>query len=115
MVAMQHLKSRLPAPIGHELYQLWLEYETAGSNEARFAKALDKIESDISHYESDIATWLEEEQSMRFYHMDPYCAFDPAMQRLKNLVKKRCIVKLAKAGIDVQKAFKKAQEESPHA
>ncbi len=115
MVAMQHLKSRLPAPLGHELYQLWLEYEMGATDEARFAKALDKIESDISHYESDIATWIEEEQSMRFYHMDPYCTFDPAMQRLKDLVKKRCIVKLAKAGIDVKKAFKKAQGESPHA
>jgi putative hydrolase of HD superfamily len=43
------LLAPLPAPLRAELTALWDEYETAGSPEARVAKALDKLETILQH------------------------------------------------------------------
>ena len=43
------LLAPLPAPLRAELTALWDDYETAGSPEARVAKALDKLETILQH------------------------------------------------------------------
>ena len=43
--AMQQIKNSLPKKIGNEIYNLWKEFETQSSNEGRFVKALDKLET----------------------------------------------------------------------
>ncbi|MDD5291328.1 MAG: HD domain-containing protein [Patescibacteria group bacterium] len=43
--AMKKFKKLLPPKIGQEIYNLWLEYETGKTREAKFIKTLDKIES----------------------------------------------------------------------
>ena len=42
--AMEKLKEILPQEIGEDIYGLWDEYENAATKEARYVKALDKIE-----------------------------------------------------------------------
>jgi putative hydrolase of HD superfamily len=50
--AMKKIKDTLaPSSIGEELYQLWLEYETKSSLEARIVKDLDKFEMILQAFE----------------------------------------------------------------
>ena len=43
--AMQGIKDSLPKKTGNEIYDLWREFETQSSNEGKFVKALDKLET----------------------------------------------------------------------
>lgn len=43
--AMKKIYDTLPEKIGREIYELWLEYENSETPEAKFIKALDKIET----------------------------------------------------------------------
>lgn len=44
-----------PSTIGEEIYQLWMEYETKSSPEARIVKDLDKFEMILQAYEYESA------------------------------------------------------------
>lgn len=56
--ALFEIAALLPAPEGERLRALFREWEAGGTREARFCRALDKLEAVVSHNESDIATWL---------------------------------------------------------
>lgn len=43
--AMQKIKSSLPNKTGEEIYNLWKEFENSSTYEAKFVKAIDKIET----------------------------------------------------------------------
>ncbi|MDD5750351.1 MAG: HD domain-containing protein [Candidatus Pacebacteria bacterium] len=43
--AMEKIKASLPREMGREIYDLWKEYEDHSSKEAKFVKALDKLET----------------------------------------------------------------------
>lgn len=47
--AMKKIKKSLPAKTGKKIYGLWQDYEKGGSKEAKFIKALDKIET-LTHF-----------------------------------------------------------------
>src|SRR4030042_15344 len=49
--AMEKLTRNLPEPINHEINYLWLEFQQRSSREAKFLRALDKIENLIQAYE----------------------------------------------------------------
>jgi putative hydrolase of HD superfamily len=60
----------LPAPQGHELLGLWREFEAAETDEARFARAVDRVQPVLVHAAGDGSAWasrpvtLEEEQAI---------------------------------------------------
>ena len=62
--ALYQIVSLLPAPEGERLRSLFQEWEAGSTREARFCRALDKLEAVISHNESDIATWLPLEYTL---------------------------------------------------
>jgi putative hydrolases of HD superfamily len=43
--AMKKIKATLPLKTSEEIYALWLEYEEAKTREAKFVKAMDKLET----------------------------------------------------------------------
>jgi len=43
--AMEKIKNSLPPKIGEEIYNLWNEFENGSTEEAKFVKALDKLEA----------------------------------------------------------------------
>jgi putative hydrolase of HD superfamily len=43
--AMKEIKATLPLKTSEEIYELWLEYEEAKTREAKFIKAMDKLET----------------------------------------------------------------------
>jgi len=57
--AAHRIFGMLPTAQAEELVTLWEEFEAAESNEARFAKALDKLEPLLQNASNDGGTWDE--------------------------------------------------------
>ena len=48
---------RLPRPQGQRLLELWHEFEAAETDDARFARAIDRLQPLLLHWASDGAAW----------------------------------------------------------
>jgi putative hydrolases of HD superfamily len=48
---------RLPQPQGQRLLELWHEFEAAETDDARFARAIDRLQPLLLHWASDGAAW----------------------------------------------------------
>lgn len=57
--AAQRLFGMLPQEQGEELFELWTEFESAASADAKFAKALDRIIPMLLNYHNQGQSWLE--------------------------------------------------------
>lgn len=57
--AAERLFGLLPADEGAELRALWHEFEAARTPEARFARAVDRLQPILVHWAGDGATWRE--------------------------------------------------------
>lgn len=99
---MQDLIERF-AHIGmQDIADLWEEYERAETWEAKFVKALDKIEVRLQHNENPIDTWSEIEFPRALYAADKYCQFDAFIQDFNEQVKAESATKISQAGYDIQ-------------
>jgi putative hydrolase of HD superfamily len=67
--AARRIFGMLPTKQAEELLALWEEFEAAESNEARFAKALDKLEPLLQNASNDGGTW--EEYDVRYDKVYP--------------------------------------------
>jgi putative hydrolase of HD superfamily len=50
---------RLPQPQGERFLELWHEFEAAETDDARFARAIDRLQPLLLHWASDGAAWAE--------------------------------------------------------
>jgi putative hydrolases of HD superfamily len=57
--AAGRLFGRLPGQQSDDLLQLWHEFEAAESEEARFARAIDRLQPLLLHWAGDGAAWAE--------------------------------------------------------
>ncbi|MET2972226.1 HD domain-containing protein [Vibrio harveyi] len=57
--AAQRLFGMLPSDQGEELLALWHEFEAAQSNDAKYAKALDRLIPMLLNYHNDGQSWKE--------------------------------------------------------
>jgi putative hydrolase of HD superfamily len=57
LLAAERIFPLLPAAAAGELHGLWLEFEAAESAEARFAKALDRLQPILLNWQSGGAGW----------------------------------------------------------
>lgn len=85
--SMEKLKERYKDETMDELHDLWLEYEDHKTPEARFVKALDKLEVRIQHDEADIGTWNDLEYPRSQFIPDKYCEYDSFLKEFNDLVK----------------------------
>ena len=76
----------LPAPYREEMASLYREMEKRESLEAKIYKALDNLEALISHNESDLSTWEENEYSLQRVYGVENCSFDPYFRAFRALV-----------------------------
>jgi len=72
--------SQLGDPLGTDLYNLFVEFETGTSKEARLASALDKVESQLQHLDSGPEYWSNEERGEHMLHYP-----DKALNNLKDI------------------------------
>lgn len=99
--AIVNIKQILSAPLGEELYDLWMEFEKKETYEAKVANALDKLEVKIQHNEAHIDTWLPIEHKMVF-QVGQHTDFDSFLSKLQKLIEQTGEQKLIAAGIDVE-------------
>jgi putative hydrolase of HD superfamily len=57
--AAEALFGRLPPEQGGALLTLWHEFEEAGTDDARYARAIDRLQPLLLHWASDGAAWAE--------------------------------------------------------
>jgi putative hydrolases of HD superfamily len=101
--AALNLREMVGGAVGAELYEVWHEYELQESYEARFVRALDKIEVQLQHNEADLSTWLPLEHLMLFQPkwMSQYCDFDSGLSAMSDLVIEQGLTKLQADGHNV--------------
>jgi putative hydrolase of HD superfamily len=107
--AMEAVRARLGDPAGQEIHDLWLDYETTASNEAKLARALNHLEVQIQHNLADLATWEPVEYALVYTKMDASCAFDPLLADLCQAVKAEAEAKMAAGGVDVEAVKRRAE------
>jgi len=98
--AMEYIKDLLPEVVGAELLDLWTEYETGETYEAQFVKAVDKIEAQIQHNEMDYIHWNDFDRKHASTRLDRYCKFDSFLTKIKTLVQKESMSKIANSQIN---------------
>ncbi len=57
--AAKKMFALLPSPFNKEMYDLWIEFEQRETAEAKFARALDRLQPIMLNYLSYGKTWLE--------------------------------------------------------
>ncbi len=86
----------LPEPFRTEMKELYDEMAKRETLEAKIYKALDNMEAVISHNESDLSTWTENEYVLNLTYGFDKAAFSPYLTELRRLVRKETEKKIAK-------------------
>ncbi|WP_424979543.1 HD domain-containing protein [Leisingera sp. S232] len=98
--AMKQMQAMLPSASGELLLALWREYEDCETPEAKFARALDKLEVQLQHNLADMQTWTEQEFGLVYTKMDAECAYDASLRALLAVIRSRAEHKMIQAGHD---------------
>ncbi len=98
--AMETIHKMLPEASGKLLLALWREYEDCKTLEAKFARALDKLEVQHQHNLAELQTWTEQELDLVYTKMDRECAHDTALITLLAVIRSRAEKKMQDGGID---------------
>ena len=96
--AIENLVSMLPTTSREEISALFEEMKEMRSNEAKLYKALDNIETLISHNEADISTWLPREYEENLTYGQKNCEFSKWTRELKETVMQDSIDKIRQEG-----------------
>lgn len=78
------LTASLPAALRHDILQLWDEYESAGSPEAKIAKGLDKLETILQHNQGKNPADFD--YTFNLGYGQRYTAADPVLAALRALL-----------------------------
>lgn len=97
--AIENLRINLKETNGHEIYDLFYEFENKDTYESKVANALDKLEVQLQHNHADFATWEEIEYDM-CYMMDKHVLFDETLIELKKQIEASAEQKMKLAGVD---------------
>lgn len=92
--AMQEIAEKLDRS---DLIELWVEFEERKSDEARLVGALDRLEGQIQHNESDLSTWLEIEKKRQFLGHASYCGHEEILQELAEMCAQESRSKLSQS------------------
>jgi putative hydrolase of HD superfamily len=106
--AIANIRDSLDRDTGREIFELFQDYETSGSPEARFVKALDSLEVQIQHNLADLESWEEIEYDLVYTKMDQHCEHDRFLRKLCAMVKRESEAKMIGGGIDVDKVKRRS-------
>ena len=100
-MAIDKLRTMLPAPTGEEVHALWHEFEEGQTGEARFARALDNLEVQIQHNFASIETWEAIEYGLTYTKTGRYAEHDGFLRSFAEAVIAAGERKMRAAGVDV--------------
>ncbi len=86
LAALKKIKKKLPEALAKEIEDLWLEFESAESEEAKFVQAVDKMEAQIQDNEIDFSFWTSYDISSSLTRLDRYCRHDSFLTKMQNAV-----------------------------
>ena len=95
--AVDKLLCSLPEEEYNELTILFKEMDALETLEAKFYKALDKLEAVISHNESDISTWIPIEYDLQMISATEEIKGFPFLEQLREQMKEDTKEKIKKA------------------
>jgi putative hydrolase of HD superfamily len=98
------LKNILPKEIGEEIYNLWLEYEEYKTKEAKFIKAMDKLETLTQFFEAGHKIYHDGIDHMAFY-ADKYVNDFPELMEMLKIIKRKLKSEFEKGGIPWKKEY----------
>jgi putative hydrolase of HD superfamily len=98
--SLKKLTRGLPQDLKKEINDLWQEYESAESFEARFAKTMDKTEVLLQHYEADIKFMHKTEFALNFYHGKEFGEHDSFLKLFRELINAETLKHYQKNKID---------------
>ena len=93
---LKKLVKDLPAKQQKEILSLWEEYEAKKTQEAKFAKAVDKLETFDQHNLADLKTWTKEEYGYNLIHGSEEVKYSKTLQSLKDLIDQQTRAKIGK-------------------
>jgi len=99
--ALQTLTENLPESLKAEIVELWEEFETRETYEAKVAYAIDKMEAHIQHNAVDITTWDQNDIDYQTDLANPRndnFLFDPFIKAMKAQIDHDTLAKLEAAG-----------------
>jgi putative hydrolase of HD superfamily len=99
--AIKNIQKALPADIGSDFYQLWVEFEEQKTNESKFVKLLDKLEARTQKALQPEAKFVEREKDIHFINqykkiMDDLCLGDEFLINLNEIVHKKRLTAVKK-------------------
>lgn len=87
----------LPEPFASEMAALYHEMDERKTLEARIYKCIDGLEAVISHNESDISTWLDNEYDLNLTYAFDRVAFSPYLTELRHAIREETVRKIEEA------------------
>lgn len=93
--ALCDVAALLPPPRGETLKARFDEWEAQQTREARFCRALDKLEAVISHNESDISTWIPLEYELNLTYAQAEAEEFPCLKALRERMRQDTEQKIA--------------------
>lgn len=88
--------STFPKPYCDEMTELYKEMSERKTLEAKIYKAIDATEAVISHNESNLSTWTENEFRLNLVYGEDKTAFSDYLSELRRLIKKETEEKILK-------------------
>jgi putative hydrolases of HD superfamily len=83
-IDLQRMTASLPSALGHEILDLWDEYEAADSPEGKLAKGLDKLETILQHTQG--RNPADFDYAFNLGYGQRYTAADPILVALRALL-----------------------------
>lgn len=99
-LSLRKLTKSLPKRESDELLSLWEEYEEAESNEALFARFLDKAEVLLQHGEADAKYMTRKEISFNLYYGKEFAEHDEFLKEFRGLINEEFLKQYKKYKID---------------
>jgi len=90
----------LPKPYCDEMRDLYAEMDAQITVESKIYKALDKVEAIISHNESDISTWSDNEYSLNMTYGYDRVEFSDFLKAFRDEIKRETTEKILKDAPD---------------
>ena len=110
IAGIEQIKQLLGDTTGKEISDLWHDCENLSSPEARFVKALDRLEVRLQHNEADISTWNDAEYPRSLFAADKFCNFDKSLKELNEMIKAESSEKIADSGKDLAEVKLEAEK-----
>lgn len=101
--AINKIKKSLPGILGKEIHNLWLEYEKGKTKEAKFVKALDKLETltqtiELGHKEYTYPEYIPN-------YADKEVSNCPELLEMYKVLKNKLKLEFKKGDIDWQEEY----------